>query len=93
MKQLMEQAPHGAYLSGIGAAFFSVLRIFGDEKSNKWQRLFIEAPTAGSLGTLTMLAANEAGAGYYTSVFLACMIGHLGTDYIRYLARQFVLRR
>jgi len=93
VKSLLENIPPGAWGSAIMAAVLSALRVLGDNQSNKWQRLALETPTAGCIGLLAMMAAVEMGLGPWTAAFIAGMIGHVGTDYVRVLARRFANSR
>jgi lambda family phage holin len=93
IKNLIDHLPHGVAITWVSASTLALLRVLGDKHPNRWQRLIIEPTTAGIIGVSTLLAATELGLGIYTAGFISCMIGHLGTDYIREAVRAYVERR
>lgn len=90
IKTLIDNVPPSAWASAIMAAALAMIRILGDSHSKKWQRILLEMPTAGCIGMTVMMASVESGLGPWSSVFLACMVGHVGTDYVRVVARRIV---
>lgn len=71
------------------AVILSVLRILGDKKSKKWQRLAIELPTVGCLGAAVALLLVEFGFGLGSATAAGTIIGHLGGEYLREFARRY----
>jgi lambda family phage holin len=93
IKQFIESVPAGVLGSSIMAVLLSALRILGDANSKKWQRLAIEVPASGCIATAVALSLAEFGVGHGTATLVGAMIGHLGTDYVRDVARRFVSKR
>ena len=97
IKQIIDSTlgstPSGAWGSALVAVVLSVLRILGDENSKKWQRMLLEAPTAGCIGYTVGVFVIESGSGVGAALVAGTVIGHLGTDWVRSFARSFVSRR
>lgn len=92
-KHLFDAAPSGALGSALVAAILSALRIIGDEHSNKWHRMALEIPTAGCIGYSTGVLLLEQGMGFGAALVAGTIIGHLGTDWVRNVARKIVNQR
>ena len=93
IKQFIESVPAGVWGASVMAVLLSALRILGDAQSKKWQRLAIEVPAAGCIATAVALSLAEFGVGHGTATLVGAMIGHLGTDYVREVARKVVNKR
>ncbi len=97
IKQLIEAAvsssPSGAWGASLIAIILSALRILGDEHSNKWHRMALEIPTAGCIGYSTGVLLLEQGLGFGSALVAGTVIGHLGTDWVRTVARKIVSQR
>ena len=93
IKNMLESVPAGVWGSSIMAAVLSALRILGDADSKKWQRLAIELPTSGCIAVAVALSLAEFGLGHGTATLVGAMIGHMGTDYVREVARKVVNKR
>lgn len=92
-KHFVESVPAGVWGSSIMAVVLSALRILGDAQSKKWQRMVIEVPAAGCIATAVALSLAEFGVGHGTATLVGAMIGHMGTDYVREVARKAVNKR
>jgi|SRR5690554_4871669 len=93
IKNMLESVPAGVWGSSVMAAVLSALRILGDAQSNKWQRMCIELPTSGCIAVAVALSLAEFGLGHGTATLVGAMIGHMGTDYVREVARKVVNKR
>lgn len=94
IKQIIDAAtgatPSGAWGAALVAVVLSALRILGDEHSKKWHRLALEMPTAGCIGYTTGVFVIEQGLGMGGAFVAATIVGHLGTEWVRNVARKIV---
>lgn len=94
VKQLIDAVtvatPSGAWGSALVAVVLSALRILGDDRSKKWHRMALELPTAGCIGYTTGVFVIEQGLGVGAALAVATVIGHMGTEWVRSVARKIV---
>lgn len=93
VRELFNGMPTEAIVSALMAAFLSALRILGDDHSKKWQRISLEIPTAGCIGYSIGIFILESGFGFGAALVASAIVGHLGTGYVRTLARRMIEKK
>lgn len=92
LKHLIDAAPAGIFAL-VSAVILSVLGILGDEKTGKAKRLLTETPTAGCIGYAFGMMAHEFGFGVGTVLVIGTVIGHLGTEYLKTVAKRLIEKK
>ncbi len=78
-------------LAGLSlAVFLAMVRIWGDERDNKFMRILIESVICGGLSLTCSYAILAMGASIYWSAFIGGMIGYLGSTTIHALAVKII---
>ncbi len=86
---MLEKIP--AELVGFSlAVFLAIVRIWGDERDNKFMRILIESVICGGLSVSLSFAVLAMGMSVYWSAFIGGMIGYLGSTTIHALAVKII---
>ncbi len=86
---MLEKVP--PELAGLSlAVFLAIVRIWGDERDNKFMRIFIETVICGCLSLTFSFAVLAVGMSVYWSAFIGGMIGYLGSTTLHAIAVKII---
>jgi len=77
----------------IMSVIIAFLRIYYDDKENRWQRICLEAALCGAMSYCISAGLTYFNLPQGVSVFFGGLVGFLGVDFIRAKAKQAVTKR
>lgn len=84
------KASIGAFLMG---AIIAALRVVYDQKETQWTRICLESLICGTLGVGFGAGIDALGYDRNWTIFASCIIGFMGSQWVRALAKKFIIRK